>query len=246
MSTAPVVVLLDFDGTLTTRDTGDAICERLVPEAFATFKRQVSEAQVPIDELQRAIWRQVVTTADVLDDVLEQVLVLRKGSVEFVRSLLSSGIRTVLLSGGFDLYIDRALAQVLHAAATPWPAAAATYPPPPPARETLEVVTNHAQLDPNEGIRTAFPFRHHLGCPRCAICKGRVASGFQRQGYTTILCGDGHSDLCAANVVDELWAVAGSQLAQYAKSAAIACRTFADFGAVERDLRARKIFAQRD
>ena len=74
---------------------------------------------------------------------------------------------------------------------------------------------------------------HGLGCPLCAICKGRVCETERAAGARRVIfVGDGSSDRCVIGAADGIAAVAGGILADECEARGVGYLAFRDLAEV--------------
>jgi RimJ/RimL family protein N-acetyltransferase len=109
---------------------------------------------------------------------------LTPGIHEFLEMLESYNIRPVILSEGFDFYINRILESNILG--------------------HLERITNTAVLKNNK-LSAAFP-HFEKGCRGCSNCKGYQIARLLPKHKSAIYIGDGHSDFHASRQADIVFA----------------------------------------
>lgn len=176
--------LIDFDGTITLKDTTDEILERFADPLWRDVEddwlagrigsRQCMERQVAL----------LRATPTELDDFIAKVEI-DWGFKSFVRSCQRRNIRLVVASDGFD----RVITAVLGRAGLAF----------------LPVVANHLAPVGHDRWQMTSPFA--AGDCASGTCKCAVAGSFQRP--MTLLVGDGKSDHCVAGEADFTFAKAG-------------------------------------
>jgi len=208
----PLVVVLDFDGTITEKDIGDEVCERFADGSRGNW-RDIDAAwvrgELSLPEAQRRMW--ALTRAERTDAVAyaKEVGQPRPGLATLIDTIEKQGGELWLASGGFDFYIDALLGE--HR---------------PRFRRTY---MNTAQFV-DGGIDVSFPHTA-LACSRCGVCKGKVCALASTVADRVIFAGDGASDRCVLTSSAEVWAVRGGLLEQAATDGRV--RTFTDFAEIE-------------
>lgn len=209
----PPVLICDFDGTLTTVDVGDALCERFAPPAWRDVDEQWLRGELSLPEAQRRMWSMVRASPEELVGHAREVGALRPGAEELFEAAREGKCELVIASGGFDLYIDALLGGRVEAVRAKY----------------------HNRLVP-EGAGVRPVFAEDLGCDRCAVCKGRVVDRHLAPGRRLVFVGDGSSDRCAAGIAPELYAVSGGRLAEHCGAEGIEHVAIDDLHAVRRAL----------
>jgi 2-hydroxy-3-keto-5-methylthiopentenyl-1-phosphate phosphatase len=210
------VFLCDFDGTVSPIDVGAALVrafsrgrERELGALLERWRggtighRELTEAQVELLEAGEAEMRAFAARFEVAADF-----------APFARAALARGDAVMVLSEGFDLYVEPMLERA-GLAGLPWAA-------------------NHLRFD-GRRVRAEFPY-FDRSCGRCGNCKGAHAREWRARGYRTVAIGDGLSDRCAARAADQVFA--RGDLLEWCASSQLAAEPFADFGDVASRVRA--------
>jgi len=205
----PPLLVCDFDGTLTRRDVGDALCDRFADPSW----RQVDEAwlrgEISLPEAQRSMWSTVRAGRDELLVAARELGEFREGAASLFAAVADGRLDLVIASGGFDLYIEPLLG--------PWLG--------------LLEAAHYNRLEPAPtGARPTFS--DAWSCTRCAVCKGRIVRWWVDAGRTVAFCGDGSSDRCAIGEAPRLFAVTGSPLHRLCDEQGIGCVAFESFETV--------------
>jgi 2-hydroxy-3-keto-5-methylthiopentenyl-1-phosphate phosphatase len=173
------LVVVDFDGTITERDTQDGLLERHAPEAYAEAERGLAEGRLTLRQCMRMEFAAVRGDHDAIVAETVAEARVRPGFAEFVGAMEAAGNRLVVVSGGFESVIRPVLERegVGH----------------------LEVIAHEFRITP-EG--TTIDFRADADCDVCGEeCKRAVVAGL-RDGLPVAYIGDGYSDRCAALAAD--------------------------------------------
>jgi 2-hydroxy-3-keto-5-methylthiopentenyl-1-phosphate phosphatase len=183
---ARLLVLLDYDGTVTAHECNDIVLQNLTGDAWREpeaalhaglvghaecFSRQVGLVKVPREQY----IAQVVRAAE-----------LAPGFSDFLRALCTAGARTAIVSAGFREAIDEV-----------W------------RRNDLPPVEMFASRLEGELPPYRLALDPALGdCPICgpSACKGALARSLRRPGDVLAVFGDAHSDLCMAREADMIFA----------------------------------------
>lgn len=204
MSPERRVLVLDFDGTVTTTDVGDDLCDRFAPPAWREIDERWVRGEISLPEAQRQMWGMARASRAQALDGARAVGRLREGLDALLDGARAGGIEVWLASGGFDFYIEALLGARLDRFA--------------------RVLCNRVRFD---GDRLHAEFPHEaLACGRCAVCKGRVCDLAREGGARVLFAGDGHSDRCVLGRADVVAAVRGSHLARFARERGVELPAF--------------------
>jgi 2-hydroxy-3-keto-5-methylthiopentenyl-1-phosphate phosphatase len=213
---ARLLVLLDYDGTVTAHECNDLVLQNLTGDAWRQpeaalqrglighaecFSRQVAMVTVPREQY----IAQAVAAAE-----------LAPGFDEFLRALHEAGARTAVVSAGFREAIE-----------TVW------------RRNALPPVEFFASELRGDQPPYRLVLDPALGdCPVCGpgACKGVLARSLRRQGDLLAVFGDADSDLCMAREADVIFA--RGRLMQLCQREGLPYRPLADFRDALADLRA--------
>ncbi len=177
------LVVVDFDGTITERDTQDGLLERHAPAAYAEAERGLAEGRLTLRECMEREFAPVRGDhAAIVAETVEAARV-REGFPEFVEAMEAAGNRLVVVSGGFESVIRPVLERA--------------------GAGHLPVLAHEFRITP-EG--TTLEFRADADCDVCGEeCKRGVVEGM-RDGLPVAYVGDGYSDRCAAIAADRRFA----------------------------------------
>ena len=184
------ILVLDFDGTVTTSDVGDNLCDRLAPPSWRDIDAQWVRGELSLPEAQRRMWGMARATREQAVGAALQLARLRPGLDALLAAATARDVEPWLASGGFDFYIEALLGERL-------PRFARRY-------------ANRMRFQ-DDRLIPEFPHRA-LACARCAVCKGVVCDLARALAPRVLFAGDGHSDLCVLGRAAPLFAVRGSAL----------------------------------
>ena len=181
----PVSLLIDFDGTISLQDVGDALLRDLVADQAAVrhMDQLYHEGRKGSREL--TAWDMEVLPRDpaALYAVVD-ALPLDDSFVDLVRVVKESGAAIEVVSDGVGFHVERMLARLgLH---------------------DLPVATNAATVG-RGGDGVTFPYGHPA-CLVCGTCKRERIRAHQAAGRAVVFVGDGPSDRYAAHHADVIFA----------------------------------------
>ncbi len=176
------IIFIDFDGTITTEDVGYEMFKKFTLGRTETVVGEyrfgkINSLRCLSDEC--LIWN---SNPPDQNDVFEYLgsREVSPGFAEFLEFLNCENISSVILSEGFDFYIDRILQS--HGIEHP------------------RMITNRARYN-NGKLLPEFPY-FGRGCGQCSNCKGYHISRLRSPGQSAVFIGDGHSDHHGAQTAD--------------------------------------------
>jgi 2,3-diketo-5-methylthio-1-phosphopentane phosphatase len=179
----PLVILVDYDGTIALTDVSDTVMAEHVPGIW--------ETEVAAYDAGRMGSRRLMELEMALVDAPSEALLATAaaqphdpGFVPFVRRAQAAGIPIEIVSDGFGFFIGPALEAL--------------------GVGELPVVTARTTF---EGRRASIAFPNgHPSCLVCGTCKRNRVLEHQAAGRAVVFIGDGESDRYAAGYSDVVWA----------------------------------------
>jgi 2-hydroxy-3-keto-5-methylthiopentenyl-1-phosphate phosphatase len=173
-------VFLDFDGTVTTVDSGQYLLGRLAGPEWIRFHDEYDAGTIGSRECLIEQWELVEPNEMLMREVAREVA-LDPGFASLVGALHAAGAAVTVVSDGFGFYAEEVCASV-----------------------GVPVLTN--TIDWSTG-RLEFPHEDRCcPCSTCGVCKQAPIKDAKYQGRTTVLVGDGTSDRKAALLADVVFA----------------------------------------
>jgi 2-hydroxy-3-keto-5-methylthiopentenyl-1-phosphate phosphatase len=213
-----LLALLDYDGTLTTRDSNEVVLQRFTGDAWRVFEEAALRGEIGHAEcldLQIGLLR--VPRAAFFDAVVDAAEVA-PGVPELLAGVVAGGGRGVVVSAGFREAIEAV-----------W------------RRDRLPAADVLASELIGDGDGGGPPYRVTFSaafgdCPSCGpgCCKGAVVGALREVGEAVAVFGDGLSDLCPARLADVVFAK--GTLARLCAAEGIAYHALDDFGRAWREL----------
>ncbi|MBN8728770.1 MAG: MtnX-like HAD-IB family phosphatase [Xanthomonadales bacterium] len=197
-------ILCDFDGTISVRDTTDALLERFGRPGWEAVERAWREGEIGSRECMARQVALVEASPSELDAWLDEVAI-DPAFPAFVAAAQAAGIPLTVLSDGLDHAIARILGR--HGLGD------------------LPVVANRLEAVGENGWRLEFPFGR-TGCPS-GNCKCGAAGDAHAARRRVLLIGDGASDFCVAGEADLVFAK--GRLVEHCRTAAIPHLPIVDF-----------------
>lgn len=212
-----MLIICDFDGTVTARDTNSALARRFAPDAFARVEGLLATRAMTLRDVLATEFAGMRVGIDaVLDEAL--TIPFRAGFATFLDAADQAGARVVLLSSGFRELIEPMLARDgLH--------------------DRVPLVANGIAFDAAGGGRITW-----RDLPTCDLCDepckrhdvARLRQEHASNGDPVVFVGDGFSDRCGAESADRVFA--RDSLARYLDSRDLAYESWEDFDDVSRAL----------
>ncbi len=182
---APVSVLLDFDGTISLEDTGDALLARLFDDQELT--RHMDELYMSGEKGSRELiaWdmEMLPRDADVLWAEVDS-LPVDETLADLLATVREAGAAAEVVSDGVGFHIEHMLARI--------------------GVTDLPVATNRTVVGEG-GAGVSFPFGH-ASCFVCGTCKRERIRLHRDAGRAVVFVGDGPSDRYAAHHADVIFA----------------------------------------
>ncbi|MBI3193609.1 MAG: MtnX-like HAD-IB family phosphatase [Ignavibacteriae bacterium] len=181
---------IDFDGTITKQDVGDALFETFGGEQCKEIIKEYREEKISAVEcFQKETAACGIVEKVQLDRFLD-VQEIDETFREFVSYCKSNGLEYFILSDGMDYYIKRILER--HALGD------------------VPVYANMLNLEPVQGssgviFRPEFPFTDEV-CNRCASCKRNHILTLAGDDDIIAYVGEGYSDRCPVRYADVVFA----------------------------------------
>ena len=178
------VVFCDFDGTVTAKDTIDAMYDAFGPEDWPAIATELYDQGLRSRQIIKTMLGKLHCTREQIVKLL-QTLPIRDGFVEFHRFCRDNDYELILMSEGVGLSVET----VLHERGI----------------DDLRYFGNVLVRD-DEGRWTTENPHLHPDCHDCGNCKSAHIIERKRRGDAVVYVGDGPTDRCPAQVTDILFA----------------------------------------
>jgi 2,3-diketo-5-methylthio-1-phosphopentane phosphatase len=206
-------IFIDFDGTITNIDVGDAMFEKFGGKRCLDF---IAEYRTGTISAMECFHRECAACSGTDKSALDAFLDSQKidsSFTDFLSFCRSQGVAYYIVSDGMDYYIDRILKH----------------------NNIPDSVcfANHLDLIPMDGtskiiFQPSFPFTDEV-CNRCACCKRNHMLTLSSDDDIIVYIGEGFSDRCPVRYADIVFAK--DELLKYCRQENISYfeyRTFAD------------------
>lgn len=204
-----LAILIDFDGTITTKDTNDKLVEYFCNDDVEEYLMKNNEEDMSYVEFMDGLFSNLkISEEEYLDFILNEIEISR-GFVEFYEKAKSLHIPIAVISGGFSNGI------------IPFLEKHGVY--------DIEIYSNSLNF---KGKDISIDFYHnrdskccHIGL--CGNCKIKHIKEFKEKYRNIVFIGDGITDEPIANKADIVFAK--DRLLDYCKEHGIDCIPWDDF-----------------
>ena len=179
------IVICDFDGTITKRDSLDMFLDQYAKDDWRKYEKEWFAGKMGSRE---CIRKQFDLLVDMDNEELDKFLKsveIDDDFLEFYTIAKAQNIKVVVVSDGFDLFIDTILKNN--------------------GITDLEVHTNHLEFVDGKFIME-FPNISNDCKKNSGTCKCKKVEAFKNEYKTTFYVGDGISDFCVCDKTDYLFA----------------------------------------
>ena len=210
-----IAFVFDFDGTISEEDIFDALFQRYADPTWLFAHADYHAGRISLKAAYREMARHFRGSRRDFYSYLRKETAGRRGFKPFLSRLRKTGAKILIVSNGFDLYIDYLLRR--------WGI----------DRRGIEVRCHHAEF---AGGRLILRFHEHarLRHRNCLIGKAETVEELKKRGYRVCFFGNGYSDAPAAGAADAVFARAF--LAAYCREKGIPYLPLKDFLSAQRIL----------
>ena len=180
-----IVVLVDFDGTITEEDVGVILLKKYSTTDWERLEARFARGEVDIQQNMQQQFSYVPHNVEALVEYARTVVSIRPGWEEFVRYCGETGLKLAIVSGGLDFYVHGLL---------------------PVSDPPLEVHSLIAEYTADAGWQVTLPVADD-GNEEPEGFKEDIVRRYRRRYTHVWFIGNGVSDRGAARVADRLWAV---------------------------------------
>jgi 2-hydroxy-3-keto-5-methylthiopentenyl-1-phosphate phosphatase len=184
-----LVVLCDFDGTITDVDTAEFVLRTFAQGDWRAIEALFQKGEITLEEGLRRQFSLVRASREQMLNALEGVAALRPGFEEFAGYCKDHSIPLVIVSAGLDFVIEHFL-EVEN------------------LKSLVTVYAPKIRISA-DGIEFKFPRRYHGAS---VDFKDDLARHYKSQGFRVVFIGDGNADFAAAKEANLAFAIKGSRL----------------------------------
>lgn len=181
----PVLVIADFDGTISLNDMGYDVLNRFSEEGWEEIDRSYCAGRIGSLEAYTRIFDFIRGSQEEMTRFVDERAVIDPSFVDFYALCRKRGFDVKIFSDGLDFYIDFIL-----------------------QKHGLGMIEFYSNVVRFRGERRAgidFPHANEM-CMKCGTCKSRLLEA-ERSSYEKIVyIGDGYSDVCPARRADLVFA----------------------------------------
>jgi len=207
-------VFVDFDGTITLEDVGEAIFKKF---GETEKVKRIIEDLLSDKISSRQCWDELCDSVDNINkaelDEFIDLLDVDPTFIHFIKFCSENKIDMVVLSDGFDYYIDRLFNKA--------------------GLSGLKYYSNKLFVDDKGILKAEYPY-FDVDSPTSANCKKNHIINHSSDDEYTVYIGDGNSDKEAAQYCDFIFAKDG--LARFCSMERISFYPFRDFNEVQNKL----------
>lgn len=202
------IYFTDFDGTITKKDTTNALVKAFARDGWQRFLRQWEQGTLSTEECSRLIFAYLEVSTEEAERFL-RTIPFDETFRDFVAYVEARKEKIYILSDGFDFNIETVMQKV--------------------GITQLPTYTNHLLIKDNHTYDLTCPYTS--GCGKCGTCKKTLVEKLKKEAapVQAVYIGDGISDHCGCQAADLIFAK--GRLWQYCREKqipALPFRTFAD------------------
>lgn len=196
------VFFIDFDGTITKRDTCEAMVESFAAPGWQEINLQWERREISTEECAKRTFQLIQANLEDLNRLLDTIAIDGYFK-EFVEYCRAKGYPYYILSDGYDYNIEYIL-----------------------KKNDLQVDYFANRLLYEDGFIISCTY-HNPACGTCGTCKTTLLAKLKQANCQAIYIGDGTSDLCPAAMSDLVFAK--GRLLKYCRARGLEVQPFADF-----------------
>ena len=210
------LILCDFDGTISIRDTGYLLVNQFTSGGWEGIDQDFRNGKIGSKEAYSRIARILKGDESTLLRFIEEHSSIDPSFPTFYQYCREKGIDIKIVSDGLDFYIKKIL-EMHHL-------------------EEIPFYANCTQFRQDEGTDVSFPHSSEE-CGLCGTCKKKLVQIHRNEYDSIFFIGNGLSDRCAAQEADFVFAK--DSLSPYCIKKDITCNFFKNFQEILNDLRKR-------
>lgn len=204
-------IVTDFDGTITKVDTCFAMVQTFAKEGWQELNKLWEEKKISTTDCANQTFALFDATPEDIKGFLD-TMEIDDYFKDFRALCREKGYELYILSDGYDFNIETILKKY--------------------GINDVKFFANRLLYEQGNGFSMESPSNNPI-CGNCGTCKTNFVKKLKEDGYQVVYIGDGHSDMCAAEKADVVFAK--GTLYQYCREKGIEAVEFGDFrGIIDR------------
>lgn len=198
------VFFVDFDGTITKKDTCYAMVETFAKDGWEEISRLWEDKKLSTEDCANRIFELFQASLEDVGNLMDK-MEIDGYFKEFLELCRHKGHEVYILSDGYDFNIKTVL-----------------------EKHNIEVkyYSNKLLYDTDKGFSIECPY-HNPSCGNCGTCKTSLIKALKGDSGQVVYIGDGYSDMCPAAIADVVFAK--DFLYKYCREKGINAIFFSDF-----------------
>ncbi|MCF6095500.1 MtnX-like HAD-IB family phosphatase [Thermovorax subterraneus] len=181
---AKKVFFIDFDGTITDKDTCFAMTEKFARGNWQELELKWQKGEISTEECARETFKLFDANEQELKNFLLENIKIDDYFIDFVEFCRQKGYEIYILSDGYDFNIETIF-----------------------GKYGISGIPYFANKLVIEGMRFDIECTYSSKtCPQCGTCKADLLEKLKPANAISIYVGDGYSDICAAKKADVIFA----------------------------------------
>jgi 2-hydroxy-3-keto-5-methylthiopentenyl-1-phosphate phosphatase len=209
-----VLIITDFDGTISTVDLGNQIIKKFATASLGDIENAFVKGKIGSRIAYEKIAKRLKGSREKMLDHILSIERLDPYFTEFCSLSRDKDIDIKIVSDGLDFYIEAILHKYNLAG--------------------MEYYSNEAIFGADSAFSIEFPERNDF-CGRCGTCKSRILNSYRLIYDNIIYIGDGYSDFCPSRYADVVFAK--KLLFQRCEKEGTPCMPFDDFSEINNYLK---------
>ncbi len=185
------IIICDFDGTITTQDTGQALLTAFAPEKWKEYDEYVINGEMGTREALKNQYGLIKEAKQEEFDRVIDTIKIDQTFYDFYDWLKEQSIDFYILSDGFKEYIEKILQNNNL------------------QKEEIKIIANSMKIE--EG-KVVMEFGTEPCSHGCANCKHSFVKELKKKNISVIYVGDGLSDILPAQIANFVFAKRGRSL----------------------------------
>ncbi len=207
---AEVLMICDFDGTVSTIDVGYQILKKFSKDHWEIIDRDYCSGRIGSLEAYTKIASVIRAQEKDFRDYLPTLTQIDSGFIKFYKFCRDRSWDVKIVSDGLDYYIGHILSHY--------------------GLNDIEYFSNHLIFKGGSGIDIEFPLRNEK-CMKCGTCKKNILLRYRNTYRKIFYVGDGYSDICPSNIADLVFGK--NVLYRHSVEHGLQCVHYSNFGEVQ-------------